>query len=49
MMLLILVAITLLCAYGIMQTKKQGNVFGVLFSVVATLGFGFSTVLAIIT
>ncbi len=45
-MLLILAAVTLLCGYGILQTKKQGNVFGVAFSFVSFLTFAFTTVLA---
>lgn len=46
-MVLILAAVTLLCGYGILQTKKQGNVFGFAFSGVSFLVFAFTTVLAL--
>jgi len=48
MMILILALVTLLCAYGIKQTKQQGNVFGLAVSLIATVTFAFSTVLAVI-
>jgi len=47
-MILILLATALLSAYGIVQTKKQGNTFGFLFSTVSFLTFAFCTVLAMI-
>jgi|GEM_PF-3164906 len=46
-MLLILVLLTLVTAYGIVQTKRQGNVFGMAFSTVAFLVFLFCTGLAL--
>ena len=48
MMIVLLALATLFCAYGIKQTKQQGNVFGFAFSAISTLVFGFTTVLAVI-
>ncbi|MEW9669265.1 DUF2759 family protein [Ammoniphilus sp. 3BR4] len=47
-MVLILLATALLSAYGILQNKKTGNVFGLAFSAVSTAVFAFCTVLALI-
>lgn len=47
-MIVVLALVTLLCLYGLKQTKQQGNVFGFAVSAISTLAFGFTTVLAII-
>lgn len=48
MMFFILAVVTLLCAYGVKQTLKQGNIFGMIVSLVAFATFGFSTVLSVL-
>ena len=46
-MLLILIATTIFTGYGIIQTKRDGNAFGFMFSTVSFLILAFTTALAV--